>query len=287
VVNEYAEAMKAGSEFPPVVVFHDGETHWLADGYHRHAAATSAKAETITADVRQGALRDAVLYAAGANATHGLRRTNDDKRRAVETLLRDAEWSQWSDNEIARRCGVSQPFVSAQRRQVAIWQNKIHQAPPTSGQRRINSKLLKSPEVQELAKQAQAPIRQVRRGKTQYEMDTSKIGQREIPIHRIDPDGSEPEPPSETVAAAPLESVKELRPLYERFGALLQRLERCAQAVDIEESDIDTLIELAREITETKYVLMHERKVALGEVVRMKIPGILKPRARRKAQQSS
>ena len=30
-------------------------------------------------------------------------------------LLRDEEWSQWSDNEIARQCAVSQRFVSSLR----------------------------------------------------------------------------------------------------------------------------------------------------------------------------
>ena len=39
-------------------------------------------------------------------------RTNADKRKAVITLLEDAEWSQWSDREIARRCQVSNTFVS-------------------------------------------------------------------------------------------------------------------------------------------------------------------------------
>ena len=33
--------------------------------------------------------------------------TNEDKRRAVMTLLADEEWGKWSDNEIARRCEVS------------------------------------------------------------------------------------------------------------------------------------------------------------------------------------
>lgn len=28
---------------------------------------------------------------------HEMRRTNEDKRRAVRVLLEDAEWSQWSD----------------------------------------------------------------------------------------------------------------------------------------------------------------------------------------------
>ena len=65
--------------------------------------------------MRQGTRRDAVLHSVGANAQHGLRRTNADKRRAVETLLRDEEWSGWSDSEIARRCGVSHPTVAKVR----------------------------------------------------------------------------------------------------------------------------------------------------------------------------
>ncbi len=35
-----------------------------------------------------------------------------DKRRAVLRLIHDAEWSAWSDREIARRCGVTHPLVS-------------------------------------------------------------------------------------------------------------------------------------------------------------------------------
>jgi hypothetical protein len=35
----------------------------------------------------------AVSYAVGANASHGLKRTNRCKRNAVMTLLKDPEWS--------------------------------------------------------------------------------------------------------------------------------------------------------------------------------------------------
>lgn len=42
-------------------------------------------------------------------------RSAADKRRAVMTLLGDPESRQWSDREIARRCQVSQPFVSKLR----------------------------------------------------------------------------------------------------------------------------------------------------------------------------
>lgn len=107
----YAELWESGVQFPAVVLFFDGTDYWLADGFHRVQSAKTAKISEIKAEVRQGTRRDAVLYSVGANSTHGLPRTNADKRRAVEVLLRDEEWQKWSDNEIARRCSVSQPFV--------------------------------------------------------------------------------------------------------------------------------------------------------------------------------
>lgn len=117
-VNEYAEALRDGAVFPDIVVFYDGADYWLADGFHRYEAHKEAGATQINCDLRQGTRRDAVLYSVGANATHGLRRTNADKRRAVETLLRDEEWAKWSDREIARRAGVSDRFVNGIRKEM-------------------------------------------------------------------------------------------------------------------------------------------------------------------------
>lgn len=45
-----------------------------------------------------------------------------DKRRAVETLLRDEEWSKKTDNWIATTCGVSQPFAAKVRVEVGALQ---------------------------------------------------------------------------------------------------------------------------------------------------------------------
>jgi hypothetical protein len=115
VLEEYAQAMADGEEFPPGVVFYDDTAYWLADGFHRHAAAIAAGLTTFHFEVRQGAKRDALLFSVGANAQHGLRRTPADKRRAVETLLRDREWSRWGDRELARLAGVSKTFVGKVR----------------------------------------------------------------------------------------------------------------------------------------------------------------------------
>jgi hypothetical protein len=111
VVDEYAELMQGGTVFPPIIVFSDRHDYWLADGFHRWHAAKKIGRETISAEVRYGSQRDAILYSLGANSSHGLRRTNADKRKAVETLLNDETWQQWSGNEIARRCGVSEFMV--------------------------------------------------------------------------------------------------------------------------------------------------------------------------------
>ncbi|WP_264840504.1 hypothetical protein [Burkholderia cenocepacia] len=127
-VEEYRDALLAGAKFPRVVVFFDKMYYYLADGWHRYEAYVAARIDEIPADMYEGTRRDAQLYALGANASHGLRRTNDDKRRAVSLMLEDSEWSCWSDSEIARSCRVSQPFVGKVR--TALSQNIIGESQP-------------------------------------------------------------------------------------------------------------------------------------------------------------
>ncbi len=114
-LREYSNAWLEGAEFPPVDVFFDGEVYWLADGFYRVRSARKANLDAIKATVRDGDKRDALLFAAGANATHGVRRTTEDKRKAVLVLLDDPEWCLWSDVEIAKACRVSTGTVSRLR----------------------------------------------------------------------------------------------------------------------------------------------------------------------------
>lgn len=65
--------------------------------------------------IHNGSFRDAIFYALGANACHGLRRTNADKRNAVRCMLSDEEWNTWSNTAIANQCGVSHTFVNNMR----------------------------------------------------------------------------------------------------------------------------------------------------------------------------
>ncbi len=119
VVAEYAEAMKAGAQFPPITIFTDGNINWLADGFHRVEAAEEVGANAIAAEIRQGTRRDAMLFACSANRTHGLRRARADVRRAIETLLADDEWGAWSDRAIAEQVGCSPTTVGTFRAQLS------------------------------------------------------------------------------------------------------------------------------------------------------------------------
>jgi hypothetical protein len=116
-VAEYTERLRAGKELPPPVVFKDATGKlWLADGFHRvEAHARWGKSRGIDVELHVGDQRAAVLYAAGANAHHGLRRSAEDKRRAIGMLLSDPEWRTWSDRAIADHCHVGHQLVAAVR----------------------------------------------------------------------------------------------------------------------------------------------------------------------------
>lgn len=166
IVAEYRDAIQAGIKMPPVTVFFDGTYYNLVDGYHRHKAHGSAKAGEINAEVYSGSFRDAQLHAMGANANHGLRRTHEDKRRAVKMLLADSEWSTWSDREIARRCHVSHPLVADVRRDMS--EVSLEELPVTA-----------SRDQPSLSRDAEKSVRYTTKHGTQAVMQTGKIGRAE------------------------------------------------------------------------------------------------------------
>lgn len=121
LIDEYAEHL---ASLPPVLVMFDGKHHWLCDGYHRLKAHQKAGKKEILAEVRKGTRREAILLSLGVNAEHGLRRTNADIRRAVETMLKDDEWSQWPDEKVAAACAVTRQTVIRHRQRLRGETNK-------------------------------------------------------------------------------------------------------------------------------------------------------------------
>jgi hypothetical protein len=165
VVDDYAEAMLNGAEFPPIDVFGDGDGPFhLGDGFHRLKAFPLAHPDVkdIECEVHPGNRDDALLFACGANAQHGLPRSRADKRKAVTTLLLSERWAGWSDREIARQCAVSHTYVAAVRRE--------HLATPPDAEQ--------AAAAETTAPNAAAPVRRrtVRRRGRRYNMRTARIG---------------------------------------------------------------------------------------------------------------
>ena len=111
--RDYREAYQRGEKMPPLVAFYDGRHYWLADGFTRLAALQDLQRAETDVLVYHGTLRDAVLYAAGANAKHGAQRTAADKRRSVRMLLDDKEWAKATKQWLAEAAGVSVDLVES------------------------------------------------------------------------------------------------------------------------------------------------------------------------------
>jgi len=218
---EYAEAMKAGATFPPVVVF-DADMLWLADGFHRVGAAEDAGLTEILADIREGDRRDALLYAVGANAEHGARRTNADKRRAIETLLNDPEWRSRGDNWIAQMARVSNHIVARVREETdgkSTWKNP--------------SDLDESPKLDTPAAPPAPVVRQTKDGRT---MNTTNIGKKSSPPTKYPP----PPPPKPTEP-----TLAEAQQVLNRFGGACQNLRKVE--AKLSQNDAFRVCELVRD----------------------------------------
>ncbi|MCL2648090.1 MAG: ParB N-terminal domain-containing protein [Phycisphaerales bacterium] len=112
-VKQYAADMERGAEFPPVQVMFDGAAYWLVDGFHRYHAHKKLSKAQIAVEVATGVQTEAQWQSLTANKTHGLRRTNDDKVKAVLKAIKLKP--DLTDHVIARHVGVSQPMVSKYR----------------------------------------------------------------------------------------------------------------------------------------------------------------------------
>lgn len=122
-IDNLKAALEAGDPVPPIVLFEDTGHEEIADivylpgdGWHRYYAHQELGRKTIRAEIRAGGRAEALKYALGANASHGLRRTNADKRKAVTVALK--EYPKLSDRQIAEICKVTHPYVANVRKEV-------------------------------------------------------------------------------------------------------------------------------------------------------------------------
>lgn len=118
-LHDYVAALRAGESFPPVDLFEleDG-TFMIADGWHRCLGYQEMGSVTIPAEVHPGGREAAIRFALKANSRHGLKRSNADKRKAVEMALKLEPNA--ADRVIGEMCAVDHKTVAAVR---ANWGN--------------------------------------------------------------------------------------------------------------------------------------------------------------------
>ncbi len=119
-IAEYIERHEGGSPFPSIEVYHElggegNDIYWVADGRHRVTAAKRLEHETIPAEILKGGRRESLEHSIKSNHSHGVRRTNADKRLAVELVLADDVWREWSNAKIAQFCCVGDQLVAIVR----------------------------------------------------------------------------------------------------------------------------------------------------------------------------
>ena len=114
-IETYEELMRTGHNLPAVDLFNIDGQLVCVDGFHRINAARRANRSEIECTVHYGTRKDALIFAAGVNAEHGLPRTNADKRFVVNRVLNNPELNQRSNVQISEICRVSESFVRTLR----------------------------------------------------------------------------------------------------------------------------------------------------------------------------
>ena len=203
-LEEYVGLVKKKyKNFPPIEVVYDGSVYHVYDGFHRLEAHRTAKKKEIKASVRQGTLADAQWLSYAANRTNGLRRSNEDKQRAVQAALRHSP--ERSDQAIADHVGVDRKTIAGHRKKL----EEAGEIPVTTERIGADERVYevpKSEEPEEVSEEAAAAEDQPQPEEEQPpEGDLSFIDQ---------PPGEPPEgtasfldqPPSEEAAEAPADA---------------------------------------------------------------------------------
>jgi N6-adenosine-specific RNA methylase IME4 len=103
------------------------------DGWHRIRGAKAAELETVPANVQQGTVEDARWHASSANQTPGLRRSNEDKGRAIRLALSHPRAATMSNYQIAEHCGVNEITVRRHRESSGATMSHLNDDPKRQG----------------------------------------------------------------------------------------------------------------------------------------------------------
>lgn len=114
-VDRYVEDMKEGDIFPPIEVIREGGKYYVWDGFHREKAHRVLGKEQIVANVEEGTLRQAIWKSFGANAHHGLPRSERNVAVILGRIFEDVRWRKKSVRAIAEQVGCGKTYVHKMR----------------------------------------------------------------------------------------------------------------------------------------------------------------------------
>ncbi len=115
-VEDIRLAIRDNKIIPALVVFQMNDGNFLlAEGFHRLEAFKIEGKQTVACEVKIGSRDHAILWAMGSNQSHGLKRTNEDKRRAADEVMKLEP--DWTDGKVAGHIGVTLEFVRRRRQQ--------------------------------------------------------------------------------------------------------------------------------------------------------------------------
>ena len=137
VVEEYAQAMKDGAEFPPIILGttpdEDGEPiKLIVDGNHIYRACQVAEMSHKCEYISYPTLADALADQLKRNSYHGVRLTRMQRDKRIKQLIEEFNWSV---RQVAHACGVSSATVSRVNRDMQGAEAKRRPARQATGPR--------------------------------------------------------------------------------------------------------------------------------------------------------
>lgn len=115
-IAKYRAEISEGSVFPPVEATDVNGELLLTNGFHRLAARRANGETEVLVRIHTGSYEDAQDAAARADAHGGLVRSNADKRRVVDMLIRMERHMDDSDRVIASIAGIADHHLVAKLR---------------------------------------------------------------------------------------------------------------------------------------------------------------------------
>lgn len=174
-VADFVDSMVAGDIFPPLTVWLIDDQYYLVDGFHRYYAIVQLGHTEARCTIEEGTLEQAFQHAINVNRLHGLRFSNADKRKIVKWMFE--HYPLLSDRDIAKKAGVSQPFVSGLRAELLEGKSQKRKEKPKEGANKSRDVEAENKRLRRQVEKLKAELASLRDEKTKLWIELRKCQQ--------------------------------------------------------------------------------------------------------------